>query len=371
MVHPKYAYKTQIGPSVGISLKDWLKLVLTNGSVALKHYPRIFFIDLLSIIGIPFRFYEKWRLRKKISSTELSEQPIFIIGHWRSGTTHLHNLLVQDSQFGYITMLQASFPKSFITSNFFKRFMKRFLPPTRPMDSMKMGIYEAQEEEMALGNMFPYSFYNGWYFPRRMLEFYFKYVRFNQISLSLMEQWRRIYDFLLKKATFFMKGKRLVLKNPVNTARIKFLLDLYPNAKFVHIYRNPFEVYASTRHFYKTTVEAFMLQRITEEEIEDNILEIYSKMMKSYFIESKLIPQGNLVELKFEDLEKDPIFQLQRIYEILNLKGYEQAEPKFLKYLQSIKSYKKNKFKYSKDLIDRVNAHWSFTIEKWGYKVPS
>ena len=167
-----------------------------------------------------------------------------------------------------------------------------------------------------------------------------------------------------------MKGKRLVLKNPVNTARIKFLLDLYPNAKFIHIYRNPYEVYASTRHFYKTTVEAFMLQRISNEEIEDNILEIYSKMMNSYFIESKLIPNDNLVELKFEDLEEDPLFQLQRIYNKLDLKGYEQVESNFLTYLQSIRSYKKNKFNYSKELIDKVNKHWGFTIEKWDYEVP-
>jgi len=370
MMQKKFTYKTQIGPSIGISWKHWLKLVLTNGSIAIKHYPRIFFINLLSLIGIPFRCYEKWRLNKKIKSTELSDQPIFIIGHWRSGTTHLHNLLVQDPRFGYITMLQAAFPKSFITSNFFRRFMDRLLPNTRPMDAMKMGIYEAQEEEMAMGNMFPYSFYNGWYFPRRMLEFYVKYVRFNQISLSLMEQWRRIYDFLLKKATFFMKGKRLILKNPVNTARIKFLLDLYPNAKFIHIYRNPYEVYASTRHFYKTTIEAFMLQRITDEEIEQNIFKIYCKMMKSYFIESKLIPQGNLVEVKFEDLEQDPIYQLQTIYEQLDLTDYQKVEPNFLKYLHSIKNYKKNKFHFSQELIDKVNDHWGFTIKKWGYQVP-
>jgi hypothetical protein len=370
MIHPKYTYKTQIGPSIGISLKDWLKLIFLNGSIALKHYPRIFFINLISTISIPFRCYEKWRLNKKINSTELLDQPIFIIGHWRSGTTHLHNLLVQDQQFGYITMLQAAFPKSFITSNFFRRFMNRFLPKTRPMDAMKMGVNEAQEEEMALGNMFPYSFYNGWYFPKRMLEFYFKYVRFSHVSLNIMEQWRKIYDFLLKKATYFMKGRRLILKNPVNTARIKFLLDLYPNAKFIHIYRNPYEVYASTRHFYKTTIEAFMLQRITDKEIEDNIFKIYSEMMISYFTESKLIPKRNLVELKFEDLERDPLYQVRRIYDELHLNGYEKAEPKILKYIQSIKNYKKNKFTLHKETIEKIYQHWGFTIQRWDYNVP-
>jgi hypothetical protein len=268
-------------------------------------------------------------------------------------------------------MLQAAFPKSFITSNFFRRFMNRFLPKTRPMDAMKMGPDEAQEEEMALGNMFPFSFYNGWYFPRRMLEFYFKYVRFNNISLSLLEQWRKIYDYVLKKATYFMKGKRLVLKNPVNTARIKFLLDLYPDAKFIHIYRNPYEVYTSTRHFYKTTIEAFMLQHISDKEIEDDIFRIYSEMMTSYFLESKLIPQGNLIELKFEDLEADPLFQIKRIYDELHIGGYEKAEPRFLEYLQSIKNYRKNKFVYSKEIIKKIEKNWGFTIKRWNYNVPS
>ncbi|MFX1326031.1 MAG: sulfotransferase, partial [Promethearchaeota archaeon] len=334
------------------------------------NYMRIIFINTVSIVGIPFRIREHMLLNKIIKKISLHSDPIFIIGHWRSGTTHLHNLLCQDPQFGYITMLQASFPKSFLSNSFFEFFMGHFLPETRPMDNMRMGTKETQEDEMALGNIFPYTLYNAWYFPRRMMEFYYKYVRFKNISPKVREIWTNGYNYLLKKATIHMDGKQLVLKNPANTARIKFLLNLYPNAKFIHIYRNPYITFLSTRYFYKKTMEAFMFQTISSERIEDNIIEIYKDMMNNYFKEKKLIPIGNLVEVKFEDLEKDEIGQLKRIYKELNLPGFENNKNFFENYLNEIKSYKKNKFELSEEIINKVEKNWGFAIKKWNYKIP-
>ncbi|MFX1325564.1 MAG: sulfotransferase, partial [Promethearchaeota archaeon] len=123
---------TRIGPIFGCSFRDSLKLLLSNGSIPLRSYMRIIFINTVSIVGIPFRIREYMLFNKILKKTKLHSDPIFIIGHWRSGTTHLHNLLCQDPQFGFITMLQASFPKSFLSNSFFDFFMGQFLPKTRP-----------------------------------------------------------------------------------------------------------------------------------------------------------------------------------------------------------------------------------------------
>ena len=69
-----------------------------------------------------------------------------------------------------------------------------------------------------------------------------------------------------------MKGKRLILKNPTNTARIKFLLELYLEAQFIHISRNPYVVYMSTIHFYKKMVQAFSFQNVSDDDLENYIL---------------------------------------------------------------------------------------------------
>ncbi|MHA2472429.1 MAG: sulfotransferase family protein [Promethearchaeota archaeon] len=343
---------------------------MSNGFIPVKHYMRIVFINTISIVGILFRIREYLLYDRHLKNYKLTSDPIFIIGHWRSGTTHLHNLLCQDPQFGFITMLQASFPKSFLSTSFFSFFMRMFLPETRPMDNIRMGVEETQEDEMALGNIFPYTLYNAWYFPKRILEYYHKYVRFKRISPRIKKIWKKGYNYLLRKATFNMGGKQLVLKNPANTARIKFLLELYPNAKFIHIYRNPYTIYLSTRYFYKKTMENFMFQNVSNTLIEDSIIKIYKDMMECYLTEKKLIPKGNLVEIKFEDLEKDAIGQLKRIYDILNLPGFDTSRSSIEDYLEHEKNYKKNKFQLSKGIIDKIEKQWGFTIKKWGYKIP-
>jgi hypothetical protein len=167
-----------------------------------------------------------------------------------------------------------------------------------------------------------------------------------------------------------MGGKQLVLKNPANTARIKFLLESYPNAKFIHIYRNPYTIYLSTRYFYKKTMENFMFQNVSNFLIEDSIIKIYKDLMKCYFAEKKLIPQGNLVEIKFEDLEKDAIGQLKKIYDTLSLPGFNKCKSKIEAYLGEQKNYRKNKFQLPKETIDKVEKQWGFTIKKWDYSIP-
>jgi len=366
----RYSVREKLGPSVGNPIRNWMKLILTNGSVALRYYPRVFLVYIISAIGVPFRIFEHWRLDKKVEETKLKHPPVFILGHWRSGTTHLHNLMCKDPQFGFITMLQAAFPKSFMSSNFFRAFTNAFIPKKRPMDNMKMGTDEAQEEEMALGNLFPYSFYNGLYFPKKMIEYYFKFIRFENISRKIKEQWKKVYKYLLKKTTFNMRGKRLVLKNPANTARVKMLLDLFPDAKFIHIYRNPYVVYNSTQILYQKMLQAFMLQKITPEEIENNIFRIYKEMMLSYFNESRLIPSDNLVEVRFEDLENHTIKELDRVYDSLDLTGFEKTRSIINNYLGSLTHYKKNKLNLNERIIEKIETNWKFTIDKWNYEIP-
>ena len=370
MKKQKHTLQEKLGPSLGISVRNWSKMVISNRSFSLRYFPRIFLVDFFSSIGIPFRVYERWRYDRLINKIQITKDPIFILGHWRSGTTHLHNLLCQDPQFGFVTMLEALFPNAFLGNALFKSFMRLFLPNTRPMDNMEMGIDKAQEEEMALSNLFPYTFYNGFYFPKKLREFYYKYIRFENLPKKVQEKWIDIYNYLLRKTTWNMHGKQLILKNPANTGRIKFLLKMFPNAKFVHIYRNPYVVFASTKRFYQKTVDAFKLQRVSDEEIEGDILWIYKNMMKTYFKEREMIPKGNLIEIKFEDLEAQPLVELEKIYKQLKIDGFNKAIPSFCSYLDGLHNYRKNLYRFPQKMIEKVKSYWKFAIDKWRYDLP-
>jgi hypothetical protein len=278
--------------------------------------------------------------------------------------------MTQDPQFGVVSTLQTLFPEAFMATPVFRTFMKLFMPETRPMDNMKLSIDAGQEEELAMCNMCPYSFYYGWVFPNQMIEHYEKYIRFEGESEATKSKWKAVYQRMLKIATINAKGRRIILKNPPNTARIKLLMEMYPDAKFIHIHRNPYIVYLSTKTLYKKAVAIFHLQKISEEQIEKNIFEIYTKLTEDYLKEVSLIPSENFVEIGFGDLEKDPMDELKKVYKRLNLPGFEEAVPRFQEYLDSLGSYKKNKYNLDQSTIEKIEKHWKFAIDKWGYSVP-
>jgi hypothetical protein len=81
-----------------------------------------------------------------------------------------------------------------------------------------------------------------------------------------------------------------------------------------------------------------------------------------------LIPAGNLVEVKYEDLEKAPLAQLHKVYETLNLPGFAEAEPAFRSYLASIAGYQKNPQEIDDNVITKVNQRWQFALDALGYE---
>ena len=359
-------------PAVGYSLKVLYNLC-RNNNISLRYFPRLFAITIINIINLPFRSYERFVINPRFKSKAIEECPVFIIGHWRSGTTHLHNLLSQDPQMGYTTTFQSVFPDTLFnkTGRFlFEGFTRLLIPGKRKGDNVSMDTTYPQEEEFTLGYRVPVSFYYFWMFPNSIINFYNSYVRLNGLADSELELWKRSYKLLIKKALKNTNGKRFLSKNPPNTARIQVLLDMFPDAKFIHIHRNPVEVFLSTQNFYKKMMPHLQLQTITQEEIDQHILEIYKKLMNDFFKQKKLIPSGNLIEVSYEDLEENPESILENIYKKLELQGYEAARPIFGKYLKQTESYKKNKHYISKELLHKVLNEWDFAMKKLNYSVP-
>ena len=146
---------------------------------------------------------------------------------------------------------------------------------------------------------------------------------------------------------------------------------MFPNAKFIHIYRNPIEVFVSTQNFYKKMMPHLKLQNITQDEIDRDIVKIYKNLMNDFFEQKDLIPSGNIVEISFEELEKNPAEILKYIYNSLNIEGFDNAVPNFEKYITSLKSYKKNKHTISRKQLDILIKEWGFSMENLNYNLPA
>jgi omega-hydroxy-beta-dihydromenaquinone-9 sulfotransferase len=367
----KFRFVLTQQPLVFGSFKNWLRLIIKHPKIDFKYIPRALLVSFLTFSTIPLRIVEKVRFREEIKNLEITQEPIFILGHWRSGTTHLHNLMCLDENFGYVSTFQTLAPEFFLSKGkFIKTIVGLMLPPTRPMDRVQVSIDYPHEEEFALANVSPFSFYHGWYFPKNMRQYFDNFVLFKGISQGIIDQWKKAYLNIIKKATI-SENKKLLLKSPTNTARIKVLLEIFPNAKFIHIYRNPYDVYLSTKKLYDSILPVFGFQTIDKKDIEANVLYFYKEMMQKFIQEKHLIPKGNFVEVKYEDLEVEPLAELNRVYGELNLAGFDKVEGKFARYTNDRQSYKKNKYVLSDKAISNISQEWSFTIDMWGYDLPS
>ncbi len=333
-----------------------------------------YFLKLLGVTGVglvstPFHWYEKLYYHKKLREKEIDD-PVFIIGHWRSGTTLVQNIMSLDPQVGFVSTLQSLFPEVVASKAIFRYFMQLTLPERRPVDNLRLSADFPMEEEFAIGNTNPYSFYNGWCFPREMVDFFTKSIRFEGLSQAELDRWKTSYLRILKKAAYEANRNRLIIKNPPHTGRIPMLLEMFPNAKFIHIYRNPVNVFLSTRKLYRSTSENIRFQYVSDAYLEDNILEVYKLMMNRYFETKHMIPEGNLIEVCFEEYEQDPLEGTRRIFNQLGLPGFETASPHFQSYIDSRKNYKRNVHQITRQELDKVTAHWGFTMKRWGYDVP-
>jgi hypothetical protein len=172
---------------------------------------------------------------------------------------------------------------------------------------------------------------------------------------------------LLKRITF-LRNRPVLLKSPTHTARIKVLLNLFPQAKFIHIIRNPYDVFASNLKLWRDIYSHKFLQKPTQAEIAQIILSTYERMYKVYHKEKSLIPQGHLVEITYEALEKDPLACLNTIYDQLELSDFDTFSIRAKAYLSRIKGYKKNEFRIPEEVKKIVRRRWASNFQLFGYQ---
>jgi hypothetical protein len=359
-------------PAVGYSF-GVLWFLFSRYKISLKYSFRIFLTLLINLVNWPFRTIERIFLNRKYKGLKRDSAPVFIIGHWRSGTTHLHNILCQDPQMGYATTYQSVFPDTLLNRVgrfIFEGFAGLLIPGTRKGDNVILGTRLPQEEEFALGDKTPLCFYYFWMFPRKIGEFYRRYVKFEHIDEKLINSWESDYGLLINKALKNTGGSIFLSKNPPNTGRVKKILEMFPRARFIHIHRNPVEVFLSTRHFFFKMMPHLQLQKISPAELEIEIFDLYKNLMTDFLEQRNLIPESQLTEISFEELEESPMDAIRKLYSELNLKGFEEAAPRFHSYLTSMDSYEKNRHRISRSLLDKIMMEWDFAMKEWGYGIP-
>jgi hypothetical protein len=354
----------------GLTAADWRRLLRENRfAIDPVYWHRAGFLTLVSLINSRLRRRQEDLYGPAIEAARITESPLFILGHWRSGTTHLHNLLAQDTeQFAFPNSFQVCHPHTFLyTEEEVKRRFGGVLPRNRPQDNVEIRLDTPQEDEFALLLTTLRSPYLGMFVFPRHEERYAGYLTFRSVPKWEIQEWKRAFLRFLQQVTL-KHGRALVLKSPTHTARVRLLLELFPNARFVHIHRHPHAVFQSSRRLFESLPPMHLLQRLDTRTLDDGILRRCTQMYDAFFEDRALIPAGQFHEVRFEDLEADPVGQMRSLYEGLGLSGFERLKPKLEQYVSSLSSYKKNRFgELEPSLRGKIRTAWERSFDAWGY----
>lgn len=358
-----------VGPGmlIGISAGDWFKVLRENHfAVHPSCLIRAAEISMISVFTSLCRIYEDFKYSTKVANTPI-KPPLFVLGHWRSGTTHLHNLMCMDDRFAHPNLYHVLFPTTFLCSEWIlPKLLNPFLPKKRAFDNVALAFDEPAEDEFAICTTSFRSCSMSIVFPRRE-EHYDKYLTMRDLPEIELREWQDALRTFLKKLTW-KYDKPLVLKSPHHTARIKLLLEMFPDARFVHIHRNPYAVFRSTQKMIAGWDGEYRLQRRNYDKLNDRIIRQYNEMHDLYFEEKKLIPSGRFFDVCYEELEQDPLGQMRQVYEALDLPDYGHVEPRIRDYVATLKDYKKNEHaKLDEDLQQLIAREWGRSFEAWNY----
>jgi hypothetical protein len=344
----------------------WRMLARNRFQVDLCYLDRLGYLLTMASFNSIMACFEKGCNGYKIDATEVTDAPIFIIGHWRSGTTHLHNLLSFDPNFTFPTYYQVMFPHHYAYSQpWGMNYFNYFSPKKRPMDNMAIGAKAPHEDEFALAALSTVSPYMQVLFPRTS-DNGFAVLDPLLLEKEALDRWKAAMLQFAQKLTF-SKGKRIVFKSPPHLGRVRVLLDLFPQAKFIHICRHPYEVYLSTKHMWRTGLSLSHLQKPDPRALEEIILSWYTELYSLYERDRGLVPPGSLCEVKYEELVSNPLDSLENIYLNLGLSGFEAFRARVTPYLEAQKSYKKNTYVLDDETKERIRQRWGPTCARYGY----
>lgn len=369
----KFTYKNYLNltthTAMGSSLPKWIGLLVKNGFlIDIRFLPKVLFITCNVILNAPVQLFEYLRYNRQIKKVKI-KRPIFIIGHYRSGTTYLHNVLCKDPNFRFCTTYEALTPNIFLsTGNITKKILDKAMPATRPQDNVTAGADTPNEEEFAMGNISCTSLTHGYYFPKNMYTVFDESVVFEKDTIKNANHWQKHFDYFLKKLSYKNESKQLILKSPANTARMKEILGLYPDACFIHIHRNPYTVYQSNVNLYEKILPLLSFQKPKGKFIEDFILYAYEKMYRRFIKDKVNIPHNQLFEMAYADFVQNPVEQLQNAYKQLNLGEFETALPYLQEEINAVKNYKTNTYVgLDTETKKTITNKWGFMFEQYGY----
>jgi hypothetical protein len=350
-------------------LTDWLRLLSRNRfRVHPLRWGLAFTVTSVSLLNTVLSFVQRLVFERRIAGADTDRELLFILGHWRSGTTLLHELMVLDDRYAFPTTYECFAPNHFLaTGRWLPKLIWFLLPAKRPMDDMAVSFEHPQEDEFALIGMGAPSPLLRTAFPNDPPP-YMEFLDMEGVDPVDLQRWQAC----LKKFVamqMMLKKKGLVLKSPTHTGRVKILSEMFPNAKFVHISRDPCQLFSSTQRLWTALDEAQGFQIPREENLDEYVFSALERMYGGFERQRPALDPSRICDVKFEQLIADPVATLRRVYEQLQLGDFEPVRPKVEQSMDRRKGHKSNRHEINDEDRRKIHRRWSSYCRTYGYAV--
>ncbi len=350
----------------GIQTRDLFRLVARNSiSMHPRYLGRFAFLFYSSLWTTIISQWEKFKFGKQIEATDYTDDPVIIVGHWRTGSTYLHQLTNLCPELAAPTMFHIGNPDSFLSSRkIIEPVIQLHMRSKRTVDNVALGIDEPQEDEFALLRMTTHSPVEKLIFPEGE-DYFLKGCDF-QPPKSVEHTWKESLVRFCKKIAI-QTGKRVVLKNPFHSMRIPLLRELFPKAKFIHIYRNPLRVIPSTIRMWTIVGQQNTLRDSFSAPSLKQVVDVLDRMLSKVRNDFTRLPSEDRLEIQFEELEQQPVDMMSRVCHFLDIPFSAQYRQNLDTFLSSTKNYQKNSYNLSSEDTRYIHKRLAHHMEHYGY----
>lgn len=349
-------------------LGHWLRLLSRNG---FRIHPSRLPWACATTCAAPFNTalcgLQQLIYGRRIRRTDPVAPPIFILGHWRTGTTFLQELLSCAPGLTSPSNYQVYATNHFLlTESLVVRYLRFLLPARRPMDNVTLQWDSPQEDEWARITM-------GLPSPYLRIAFsaedppHNEYLDMDGLSAADVEAWKSGFDWFLRAITL-RTGQRVVFKSPHNTGRLQLLHQMYPDARFLHVTRHPFTFFPSTLRMHRAFDASQSLQSAPEADgLERYVLKTGRRIFDAYLAQREGIPGNQIMDVRFEDLVTSPLDTMRAIYQRLDLGDVTPALAEFEKHVAPRKNYVRNRHHLPAYWEGEIRREWAQYFESFGY----
>ena len=307
-------------PLCGATLPVLARTLLRPGAVS-PGRAHVALIALgMGVLRLPFTLAEAAFASAAIPKPGTYPSPVFIVGHWRSGTTHLANLLSRSGAFGFLSPMAVGLPAEALgLGRVVRPFVEQFFPKHRLIDEIALASDMPQEDELAMANLSTLSCQHGVYAPDRLIEEFDRGLFGTGVGAAEHARWAWMLERYVAKMTWSAGGKPLLIRNPASSTRIAAIRSIWPDARFIHIHRDPRAVFGSSVAMFATLLRELAIGRADGADPRALVRHVYPRLVTSVLDAAEALPAGAFVSVAHAALSRHPLETVAMVADAIGL----------------------------------------------------